>query len=86
MPFCELFAPSAPITPFTFPCPNFSFGLDATVEPYANQSAIAPPRPGNSPMNEPISPPRILSFQDMNTSLIPCVICFHVPLYNIQHH
>ena len=56
--FCALFAPSGPIMPFILPLPKRSFGLAATAEPYAIQSAIAPPSPGSNPINAPINPPR----------------------------
>src|SRR5210317_1335176 len=69
--FCALLAPSAPTTPRTLPWPNCSLGLAATVEPYANQSAMAPPSPGNRPMNDPMAPPLMLSFQHLTVSLMP---------------
>src|SRR6056300_1778611 len=73
--FCALLAPSAPTTPLTFPLPNFSLGLAATVAPYANQSAIAPPSPGSSPMNDPTKPPLNESLQHLTVSRMPC----HMP-------
>src|SRR6056300_388803 len=77
--FCALLAPSAPTTPLTLPSPNFSLGLAATVAPYANQSAIAPPSPGSSPMKDPIAPPLTLSFQHRTVSLTPCLRSFQLP-------
>src|SRR6056300_1454266 len=77
--FCALLAPSEPTTPLTLPSPNFSLGLAATVAPYANQSAIAPPSTGSSPMKEPIAPPLILSFQHLTVSLTPCFRSCQLP-------
>ena len=69
--FCALFAPSGPITPLMLPLPNSSFLFAATVDPYAIQSAIAPPSPGKSPINAPMNPPRSASQRQCHTCTIP---------------
>ena len=57
--FWELLAPSQPITPLIFPLPKgiVGFFTEATVCPYASQSATAPPNPGRNPIIAPNIPP-----------------------------
>ena len=77
--FCALLAPSGPMTPLMLPLPNLSFGWLATVELYAIQSATAPPKPGNSPINAPMTPPRRASHLLFHTASIPSLVCLPLP-------
>ena len=72
-----MFAPSGPITPLILPLPKgiLSFGCVATVCPYAIQSAIAPPSPGNKPMTAPINPPLSDNQRFFQTSTNACFVC-----------
>jgi len=74
--FWALLLPSGPITPLMLPLPNYSFGLDATVVPYANQSLMLPPSPGSKPITDPMNPPRIDSFHSLKDILIPSITCW----------
>ncbi len=74
--FCELFAPSGPMTPLILPLPKgiFSFGLVATVCPYAIQSEIEPPSAGSNPITAPISPPRSDNQRFFQHSINACLV------------